>query len=88
MSTALEIRTFLWAKGTPWSPEQTKQLVEDLAGFLVSRGFSNVDEDIPVRSIITAKNVDAPEDAREFSDRFIDKDTEVILLPTDQQEPS
>jgi hypothetical protein len=79
--TALAIRTYLWARETPWSSEQTHALLDDLSEFFRSRGFANEDdESAPVRCIIAAGNQEVPDDARGFMDG-LDPETAVVIIP-------
>jgi hypothetical protein len=79
--TALTIRTYLWARDTPWSAEQTHALLDDLAAFYIARGFANEDdESSPVRCIIAAGNQEVPDDARAFM-AGLDPATTVVVIP-------
>ena len=79
--TALAIRTYLWARETAWSTEQTHALLDDLADFFSSRGFANEDdEDAPVRCIIAAGNQEVPDDAQGFMEG-LDPATAMVIIP-------
>ncbi len=85
--TALTIRTYLWAREVPWSNEQTRALLDDLAEFFRSRGFANEDEDsAPVRCIIAAGHQEVPEDARGFMDG-LDPSTAMVIIPREVEPP-